>query len=176
MWALERNKLVRVSSLLMCIGVALGSSGLISAQGQQPSPAETKEANLKAYVDLLRSDLKKDKVTILTEMMGLLPDEAAKFWPIYNNYDKELSKLGDERIAFIRMYSENYGSLADQKVAQIVNGMLDVEGRRNQLKKTYFQKVSQGVSPKVAARFIQIESQIERLVDLQIASSLPIVE
>ena len=166
---------MRVSPILVCMGLAIGFSGSAVAQAP-PSASETKEANLKAYVDLLRADLKKDKVAILTEMMGLSPEEAAKFWPVYNDYDRELTKLGDERIAFFRMYSENYASFQDQKVSQIVNGLLDVEGRRNQLKKTYFQKVSQSVSPKVAARFIQIESQIEKIVDLQIASSLPIVE
>jgi len=155
--------------------MAFGSGSLAVAQAP-PSAAATKEANLKAYVDLLRADLKKDKVTIFTEMMALSEEESTKFWPLYNAYDKELSKLGDERVAFIRMYAESYGSIQDQKVTQIVNGMLDVEGRRNQLKKTYFHKMSQSVSPKVAARFIQIESQIEKLVDLQIASSLPIVE
>ena len=157
------------------MGMAFGSGSLAVAQ-TPPSVSETKEANLKAYVDLLRADLKKDKVTIFTEMMALSEEESTKFWPLYNAYDKELSKLGDERVAFIRMYAESYGSIQDQKVTQIVNGMLDVEGRRNQLKKTYFQKMSQSLSPKLAARFIQIESQLEKLVDLQISSSLPIVE
>jgi hypothetical protein len=144
---------------------------------QATSTAEkNREANLKAYIDLLRKDLKKDKVAILTELMQLDPEEASSFWPVYNEYDKALTKLADERVALIRMYAENYGSLTDQKVTEIALGMLDLEGRRNQLKKEYFQKISQALSPKVAARFLQIENQIEKLVDLQIASSLPIVE
>ena len=142
----------------------------------EPLAAQTEEANLKAYVELLRKDLKKDKVVILTDLMQLSPEESAKFWPVYNEYDKALTKLADERIAFIRMYAENYGSLTDQKVTQIATGLLDVDARRNQLKKQYFQRMSQTVSVKQAARFLQIENQIEKLVDLQIAASLPIVE
>ena len=134
------------------------------------------EENLRTYVDLLRKDIKKDKVSILTEMMDLSPDEASKFWPVYKQYDQELTKLGDERIAFIRMYAENYGSLTDQKVTQIANGLLDVEGRRNALKKKYFQKMSQVLNPKQATKFLQIEHQILLLLDLQVAASLPIVE
>jgi hypothetical protein len=137
---------------------------------------ETQEANFKAYVELLRKDLKKDKVSILTQMMELSPEESAKFWPVYNNYDKELTKLADERIAFIRMYAENYGSLSDEKITQIANGMLDLESRRIQLRKQYFQIMSKSLTPKLAARFVQVETQIEKLVDLQIASNLPIVE
>jgi hypothetical protein len=146
------------------------------APAQTPSPDETKEANLKAYVDLLRKDVKKDKVAILTDLMQLGPDESAKFWPVYNEFDKALTKLADERIAFIRMYAENYGSLTDQKASQIAMGLLDIEGRRNQLKKDYLQRMSQSLSGKVAARFLQIESQLERVIDLQIAASLPVVE
>jgi hypothetical protein len=141
-----------------------------------PTADETKEANLKAYVEMLRKDLKRDKVGILTELMELSPEEAGKFWPVYDEYDKALTKLADERIAFIRMYAENYASLTDVKVTQIATGMLDIEGRRNKLKKQYFQRMSQAMSPKLAARFLQIENQLEKIIDLQIASSLPIVE
>jgi hypothetical protein len=141
-----------------------------------PGTEETREVNLKAYVDLLRKDLKKDKVAIITQMMELAPDEASKFWPVYNQYDQELTKLGDERIAFIRMYAENYGTLTDQKVTQIANGLLDVDGKRNALSKKYFQKMSQVLNPKLAARFLQVERQILLLLDLQISASLPVVE
>jgi hypothetical protein len=160
--------------LFFCVLLAVAGSPVLAQQ--KLTPGETQEANVKAYVELLRKDLKKDKVSILTEMMELSPDEAAKFWPLYNTYDKELTKLGDERVAFIRMYAENYASLSDEKVTQIANGLLDLEIRRIQLRKQYFQTMSNTLSTKLAARFVQIESQIEKLVDLQIASSLPIVE
>ncbi len=155
--------------------LAVAVSATAFAQ-DEPTAAQTREANLKAYVAMLRKDLNKDKVTILTELMQLSPDESAKFWPIYSEYDKALTKLKDERIAFIRMWAEDYGSLTDEKVTSIAMGLLDVEGRRNQLHKEYFQRMSRVVSVKQAARFLQIENQIEKLVDLQIAASLPIVE
>src|SRR5512136_983467 len=167
--------LKHIALTFTALWLAVGGAATAFAQ-DAPSSADTKEANLKAYVDLLRKDLKKDKVAILTELMQLDPEESAKFWPVYNEYDKALTKLGDERIAFIRMWAENYDSLSDQKITQIATGLLDVEGRRNQLKKEYFKRMSQTVSVKQAARFLQIENQIEKLVDLQIAASLPIVE
>ena len=165
----------KIPTILSCL--CLMSTVGLRVQAQVPPTAEeTKEANLKTYVNLLRKDLKRDKVAILTELMELNPEQAAKFWPVYNEYDKGLTKLADERIALIRMYAENYGSLTDQKVTHIATGLLELEGRRNQLKKQYFQRMSQAVSPKLAARFLQIENQIEEIIDLQIAASLPIVE
>ena len=46
-------------------------------------------------------------------MMELTPNEASKFWPVYNDYDKELSRLGDERLALIRIYADNYGAMTE---------------------------------------------------------------
>jgi hypothetical protein len=131
---------------------------------------------LKAYISLMRQDLKKDKVSILTELMNLGPEEAAKFWPVYNEYDKALVKLGDERIAFIRLYADNYAALSDEMAMNVATGMMNVEARRLDLRKQYFQRLSQTLTVKDAVRWLQIEAQIEKVVDLQILSSLPIVE
>ena len=90
--------------ILSCLCL-MAIAGLRVLAQAPPTAEETKEANLKTYVDLLRKDLKRDKVAIVTELMGLTPEEAAKFWPVYNEYDKALTKLGDERC--FRMYAEN---------------------------------------------------------------------
>ena len=89
-----------IAKYFACLGV-LAIAGPLSVAQTPPTPQQTQEANLKAYINLLRQDLKKDKVTILTELMDLDPQEAAKFWPIYNEYDVALTKLADERLAFL---------------------------------------------------------------------------
>ena len=142
----------------------------------QSAPPPQQEANLKAYVTLMRKDVKKDKVSILTELMALGPEQAAKFWPVYNEYDKALTALGDERIALIRMYADNYSTLSDETATKIAMGALDIQAQRLDLQKQYFHRLSQTLTPKDAARWLQIEAQIEKLIDLQILSSLPIVE
>jgi hypothetical protein len=165
---------MKVCSLtsLLCVLLA----GFPALAQQKMTPSQTREANLKEYVELLRKDLGKEKVSILTEMMEFSPEEAAKFWPLYNAYDKELTKLADERIAFIRMYSDNYTSLSDEMTNTIANGAMDLEIRRVNLRRQYYQEMSKALSVRLAARFLQIETQIEKIVDLQIASSLPVVE
>jgi hypothetical protein len=159
-------------TLLLCVLLA----GFPVLAQQKPTPTETREANFKAYVELLRKDLRKEKVSILTEMMEFNPEEAAKFWPLYNTYDKELTKLADERIAFIRMYSDNYSTLTDEMTNTIANGAMDLEIRRVNLRRQYYQEMSKALSVRLAARFLQIETQIEKIVDLQVAASLPVVE
>jgi hypothetical protein len=169
--------MIKIPNYLACVIVIAIACPLAVAQAPStPGSQETKEANLKAYIEMMRKDLKKDKVSILTELMALTPQEAAKFWPVYNDYDKALVKLADERIVFIRMYADSYSSLSDETATKIATGMLDLEGRRIELRKQYFALLSQALTPKDAARWLQIESQIEKLLDLQILASLPIVD
>jgi hypothetical protein len=158
--------------------LAAAACAPVASVGAQTAPTsqETREANLKSYAAMLRKDLKKDKVSILTELMALSPEQAAKFWPVYNEYDKSLTRLADERIAFIRVYAENYSSLSQETATQLAMGLMDVQARRLDLQKQYFQRFSQTLTAKDAARWLQIEAQVEKLVDLQILSSLPIVE
>ena len=165
----------KMASYLTCFCV-FAIVGPVAMGQTAPTPQETQEANLKAYISIMRQDLKTNKVSILTELMDLGPDQAAKFWPVYNEYDRELTKLADERLAFIRLYADNYSALSNEMATKIVMGLMDVEARRVELRKQYFQRFSTVLTPQEAARWLQIEAQIERVVDLQILANLPIVE
>ena len=171
---MPREKTMKPYVLILSLCVLLAGAPVLAQQ--KPMPSETREANFKAYVQLLRKDLQKEKVNILTEMMEFTPEEAARFWPLYNAYDKALTKLADERIAFIRMYSDNYTKLSDDMTNKIANGAMDLEIRRVNLHRQYYQEMSKALSVRLAARFLQIETQIEKIVDLQIAAGLPVVE
>jgi hypothetical protein len=138
--------------------------------------SDSQETNIRAYIELLRSDVKSEKTAILTETMQLTDDQAAKFWPIYRAYDLELQALNDQKLAGIQEYAKNYGELSDEKADELAKLALELENKRNDLKKKYYEKVREQLGGVVAARFLQVENQMLMIVDLQIASLLPIVE
>ena len=88
--------------------LAVIATGTMSAQQAAVTPAETKDANLRAYVELLRSDVRAQKVAFITELMEFTDAEDKAFWPIYREYDVELSKINDERVTGIEEYARNY--------------------------------------------------------------------
>ena len=150
---------------------------IVLAQGTKVStPDATREANLRAYVELLRSDVRTLKIAIITEMMDFTEAEDAKFWPVYREYESELAKLNDDRLALVKEYAANYETLTDEAADRLVRRALDLEGRRNALKVRYYDRFKSVLSPKMAARFLQVENQILSILDLQIASALPIVQ
>jgi hypothetical protein len=143
-----------------------------SASAAEP---DSRELNMRAYVELLRSDIRSQKVAILTEVMEFNEKEDAAFWPIYREYDTELQKLNDERVALIQDYAKNFEAMTEDVADRLAKGALDLEGRRNALKLKYYERVKQALSPKMAARFLQVENQMLMLIDLQISASLPVV-
>ena len=161
---------VRVAMAAGCLTIP--SLGL----AQAPNLAETREANLRAYIDLLRSDVRAQSAAIVAEMMQLNDADDKAFWPVYRAFEADLSKLNDTRIALIKEYADNYGALTDAVADTLARRALDLETRRTELKAKYYDRLRAVVPAKVAARFIQIENQILLLLDLQIAASLPIVE
>jgi hypothetical protein len=142
----------------------------------QAATTETQDTNINAYVELLRSDVRSKKVAILTELMQFNDEQSAKFWPIYREYDVELQKLNDQKLAGIKDYANNYGSMTDEKASELGKLALELENNRIELKKKYFDKVREQLGGIVAARFLQIENQMLMVLDLQISSSLPVVE
>ena len=152
----------------------LSFAAILCAQSAQLTPDQ--EANLREYVDLLRTDVKSQKVSIITEMMGFSPQEASVFWPIYTQYDSELTKLADERVQLIKDYALNYGKLTDAKADELINKSADIMGRRLALQKKYYQIFREKLGALKAAKFTQVEHQLLLIIDLQIAASLPVIE
>ena len=153
--------------------LAVGAAG---AQSQTVGSPATETLNLTAYAELLRSDLRAQKVAILTQLMEFTAEEDAKFWPIYREYDVEMSKLGDERVALISEYAKNYSSLTDPVAEKLALQALDLETRRQALKMKYYERINKTLSPRTALRFLQVEQQLLLIIDLQILSSLPIAK
>jgi len=146
------------------------------ARAQTPSQsadAESREANLSAYVALMRSDLRSQKVAIITDLMRFSEEEDAKFWPIYREYETALAKINDDRIALIKQYADSYTSLTDATADDIATRALSLDARRHALIVEYYDRFKKAVAPKTAARYLQVERQIQLLIDLQIAANLP---
>jgi len=141
-----------------------------------PATTNDQETNIRAYVELLRSDVKTKKTAILVDIMQLTDDQAEKFWPIYREYDYELQALNDKKLAGIQEYAKNYQNMTDEKADELAKLALALENQRNALKAKYYEKFREQLGGVLAARFLQVENQMLMVIDLQIASSLPIVE
>jgi hypothetical protein len=127
------------------------------------------------FIELLRQDLKTQKVAIITEAMEFTEEESNVFWPVYRKYDFELTKLGDENLAIIKEYAANYENMTNEKAKELMDRSIKYREDVLKLRKKYFKEFQKVLPVIKAARFMQVENQIGLLIDLQIASELPLV-
>ncbi len=129
-----------------------------------------------SYIELLRSDVKTEKKVIIMEVMQFTEEEASAFWPIYREYEFDLDKLGDARVAYIKDFAENYLKMTDQKADEIMNRAFNYQEERLNLKRKLYDQLKDKLNPSTAAKFIQLEHQFLLVIDLQINSELPLIE
>lgn len=159
-------------SVILVLAAALGAG--VPAGAQTPGP-ESEDLNLRAYVELLRSDARAKKVVVISQVMEFTEEEDLKFWPIYREYEAELNVLNDRKVNGIKDYADHFETMTEAKAAELASLALQLEADRVVLKRKYVDRVGKALSPKMAARFLQVENQLLWIIDLQIASSLPVI-
>jgi hypothetical protein len=108
-------------------------------------------------------------------VMLLNVDDAAKFWPIYSEYDAALTKLNNLRSDNIKEYARSYTEMTDTKADELIKRGATYQQQRLELLGRYYERVKEAIRAVNAARFVQVEHQLLLIIDLQLASALPIV-
>jgi hypothetical protein len=141
----------------------------------QTKAMSNEEMNLRAYIELLRTDVRKSKSQVMGDVMQLDAEESTKFWPVYKDFEEEYTQLGNKIVAVVKTYAERYEAMTDDVADQLANQVLAIEQERNALKKKYYDRMKAAMGAITATRFLQVENQLERLIDLQIAAELPVI-
>jgi len=128
------------------------------------------------FIELLRSDVQKDKVAIITQVMAFTDQQAEAFWLIYNDFSYELTKLSDQRIANIKDFAANYDSLKEEKANQLMENAFSFQSDRLDLNEKYYNKFADALGAIVAAKYMQLEYEIQLIIDLSVNSSLPLAK
>ena len=161
---------------LGCIMIAALS--LSAGVPEAPAAGADLDASFRSYVEMLRADLKTGKVAIYSRVMQLSDSEAKVFWPIYQQYETELFALGDRRLALIKQFANAYNkqTLDDMTAKNLTKEWFAVQEDRLKLWKKYQKRLEKKVNATRAAQFLQIENRINALIDLMIASEIPIID
>ena len=165
---------ISVKLILHSLILLLGA-GLFQGCASTKKPSNPDEA--RAYFEVLRSEFNSGKIHALNETMHLTTAEADKFWPIYREYEKDLSAVGDRKLALLVEFVRHYkaGTLNDENSQELTAQWLQNAQDRLDLWKRYQQQISTSVSPVRAAQFLQVENQMAILVDVSIASDVPLI-
>jgi len=166
-------------NILFSLCLVLAAVASSAAQESQPTTAgqpttQTKAGN-DADIQLLREDVRNDRKKIVAANLPLTAAEAAKFWPVYDQYVNDMKTVNDARISIIKQYAENYETMTDAQAQDLITRWLSADSDSIQLRKQYVPQFQKVIPAKKVATFFQIDHRIDLILNLQLASQLPLV-
>ena len=149
---MNQNKFLAISLTL----VVFASTSSVLAQNSTSAKKDAvptsvandpSQASPDDFVNLLRKNIRSQKKQIIAENMQLSDAEAEKFWPVYDQYAADLSKIYDVKIALLKDYADNYSSMTGEQAEDYIRKRAEVEQSIMQLRLKYmpaFRKVLSG--------------------------------
>src|SRR5271165_4153508 len=164
--------LVFTSLLLVCNASMFAQAVKPAAQTDSSAPNVIDDHD----VQLLRQNLRQQRKEIVAANMTLTPDQATKFWPIFDQYRMEAIKPNDERWALIKDYAANYDTMTDAQAQDYMKRSTGVEQQLLNLRMKYVPMFEKVISAKQTALFYQIDHRVDLLINLQLSSVIPMVD
>jgi len=151
-------------------------AGLVLAAALGAVPVMAAADSIESEIELLRTDIKSSKVEIVKKAIDVQGAKADAFWPVYRQYQLDLDKIGDRRLAVIKDYAANYKTMTDEKARTLTTKALDLQVARVNLLKKYYKNFEKVLGATDAARLVQVEHLVNSLMDVQVAASIPLIE
>ena len=166
------NKLMTV---VLITGSWMVSGATAVAQSATAKP-DTSHMISDQQINLLRKDLRSKRKQLIAANLELTDTEAAKFWPVYDQYMTELIALNDKKFAVIQDYADNWGKLTNEQSLTFIQQWTDMDIAAMQLRQKYVPIVSKVLDGKKTATFMQLDRRITMMIELQVASQMPLVQ
>lgn len=127
-------------------------------------------------VQLLRQDLRGKAKQLITKNMLLTDAEAAGFWPLYDQYAAEISKVSDTRFGLIKQYAAIYQTMNADQADSMIRLLAEADQTIISLRVQYLPKFEQVLPGTKAALFFQLDRRLDSLMNVQMATQLPLIK
>ena len=157
----------KVLTSLFTIALAITFIGIADFAPAQDKPADNME--------IVKEKIRTDKKLLIATNMQLTESEANAFWPIYESYQAELGKLRDREIKLIEQFAASYETMSDDVAKNLLDDSLSIDSDHQKLRQSYLAKF-RGVLPDAkVARYYQMESKIDAVLEYELAKRIPLV-
>jgi hypothetical protein len=126
-------------------------------------------------IKLIRQDVQSIKDDVIRDTMQFSDTEAAAFWPVYKEYAQQQHAIAEKRFAVIMDYAKTVDTMTDATANDLTQRMLGVEEDTQALRRSYLPKFEAAIGSKRAAKFYQVDNRLTLIVNLQLASEVPLI-
>jgi len=164
-----RNTLVLVAGACL---VSLSMSP-VSAQ-QQVNRAAVAPTSIDEVLQAVRSDLQGERADVMAKNLTLTAAQAAKFWPMFEAYQKEQNVIIDDQLKGIQHFIEDFEGLDDASALALITTHFDRDDKMTALRRKWLKDFQGVLGTKLAVRMMQIDRRLSLVQQLQIASKIPL--
>ena len=153
--------------LILCVFTGIF---LLAAPAFAEPPSDTN-------MEILKEKLKADKKLLIASNMDLTDAEAKEFWPMYDDYQKDLEGINKQLVQTIKEYADafNKGTISNDTAKKLLNEALTVEEQEVKLKRASAEKLGKVLPATKVARYIQLETKIRSMIKFEMAQQIPLV-
>ena len=161
---------VRLQTQLFLITLTIAMLGYVM-------PAWT-QGRSSSNMEILREKIKADKKLLVAVNMGLTESEAKGFWPVYDEYQKDLREINQRILGLLTSYEADYRkkTLTNEGAKRLIDEFVSIEQAEAKLKGSYVPKLNMVLPAKKVARYLQIENKIRAIVKYDLAGGVPLVK
>jgi len=121
-----------------------------------------------------RQQIQADRQAIVAANLPLTEEQATKFWPLYQEYRTDISKLVDKRQALLTAPVQG-DSLTEKVINQTLDDWVKIGVEYAQTQQKYVKKFQAVLGGRGTIRYYQIEKRLDLIVEASLASSIPLV-
>jgi len=162
---------------LLAVTAAVCVSGVMTiawAAAQQPSSTLISSTTIDEVLEAVRADLQGERADIIAKNITLNSEQAAKFWPVYNAYQREHNVIMDDQLKGIQRYIETFDNLDDAAALGLINAHFDRDARMNALRQKWFGDFQKALGTKLAVRVMQIDRRLSLAHQTRFTARIPL--
>lgn len=141
---------MKATKFIFTLFFVLGSLILFAQKGPNGEARKDKVATL--------------KIAFFTNALDLTADEAQAFWPVYNQYQKELETLRKERREIMMKAKMGIDDFSDKEIESLVDGHIIFKQRDLDIRKKYHAEFKSVLTIKKVARLYKAEEEFKRML------------
>lgn len=144
------------------------------ARQAQPVSASSSSPSMEEVLVAIRSDLQNDRADIVAKNVSLTSEQAAKFWPIFQQYQKDQSAIMDDQLKSVQWFIENFDKSDDAGALRLINAHFERDAKMTSLRQKYLGEFQKVLGTKLAVRVMQIDRRLSLAHQAFVASRIPL--
>lgn len=163
------------SKLALVSGILIVLSAVNLGHARQVQPASSSSPSMDEVLVALRSDLQNDRSDIIAKNVSLTTEQAAKFWPIFQQYQKDQGVIMDDQLKSVQWFIENFDTADDAGALRLINAHFERDAKMSSLRQKYLAEFQKVLGTKLAVRVMQIDRRLSLTHQAFVASRIPLV-